>query len=143
MDRHTTEQRSNNMSRIRKFGNGSTELRTASLFRAHRIKGWRRHLQLPGRPDFTFRRERVVIFLDGCFWHCCPQCNWQPASNTDYWGPKLEKNVAKDREADSQLVRRGWVVIRIWEHEVKASPESCIARIRSALAGLAEQTSSA
>jgi DNA mismatch endonuclease (patch repair protein) len=134
MDRHTKEQRARNMSRIRKFGNESTEMRLVRLFREHRITGWRRHLRLPGRPDFTFRRARVVVFIDGCFWHRCPECNWKPTSNTEYWLPKLKRNVAKDREADRELAERGWAVLRVWEHLLKTSPEEVICCIEEALA---------
>lgn len=133
MDRHTKEQRSRNMSRIRKFGNESTEMRLVRLFRQHGITGWRRHLRLPGRPDFSFRRANVVVFIDGCFWHRCPECSWKPTSNTNYWLPKLERNAANDRKADHELAERGWVVIRVWEHELKKNPESVIARIQAAL----------
>lgn len=132
-DRHTKDQRSRNMSRIRKFGNASTELRMMRLFSQHGIKGWRRHLDLPGRPDFTFHRERVVVFVDGCFWHCCPRCNWIPTSNTAYWDEKLARNQAKDREANRALRRAGWTVVRIWEHSLK-QPDQVIARLRRLLA---------
>lgn len=133
-DKHTKEQRSRNMARIRKFGNASTELRLVQLFREHGIKGWRRHLNLPGRPDFAFPRLRVVIFADGCFWHRCPRCHWVPSSNTDYWLPKLERNVLKDREANRALRQRGWMVVRIWEHQLKQHPQLVAARIRKAIA---------
>jgi DNA mismatch endonuclease, patch repair protein len=132
-DRHTTEQRSRNMAHIRKFGNISTELRLAKLFRLHGITGWRRHLDLPGRPDFTFRKERVAVFVDGCFWHRCPTCNWVPASNLAYWETKLSSNVRKDREADRKLRASGWTVVRIWEHVLKRDPQRVLARVRRAL----------
>src|SRR5262245_29464341 len=131
MDRHSKEQRSKNMSRIRKFGNESTEMRLVRLFRAQGIKGWRRHLKLPGRPDFTFPKERVVVFLDGCFWHRCPECAWTPSSNTDYWLPKLERNVRKDREADRQLADRNWTVLRFWEHELRNDADGCLRRLQA------------
>ena len=132
-DCHTQEQRSRNMSRIRKFGNESTELRLARLLRLHGITGWRRHLPLPGRPDFTFRRERVVVFVDGCFWHRCPRCNWTPTSNTRYWEAKFARNLAKDREANRALRKAGWHVLRIWEHVLGEQPSRVIVRIRRAL----------
>lgn len=131
-DRHTTEQRAHNMSRIRKFGNASTELKMVSLFRRHGITGWRRHLKLPGRPDFTFGRERVVVFVDGCFWHACPRCNWKPASNREYWEAKFARNIANDRDADHALRKIGWKVIRIWEHSLK-HPARVVGRIRRTL----------
>lgn len=77
-------------------------------------------LDLPGarpRPDILFTRAQVAIFVDGCFWHCCPQHGRQPEVNGGYWGPKLERNVARDRAADAALTGAGWTVIRVWEHE--------------------------
>ncbi len=137
-DRHTREQRSRNMSHIRKFGNESTEMRMVRLFRQHGIKGWRRHLKLPGRPDFTFRRERVVVFVDGCFWHSCRVCNWTPNSNAEYWGPKLARNVEKDREADAELTAAGWRVVRIWEHVLKRQPDDVAALLKAVVTGRAD-----
>jgi DNA mismatch endonuclease (patch repair protein) len=132
-DKHSGSQRSYNMSRIRKFGNESTEVRLLRLFRQRGIHGWRRHLPLPGRPDFTFRGARVVVFVDGCFWHCCPVCNWKPSSNTHYWEPKLARNVQKDRAADEALRKKGWRVVRIWEHVLRQQPDEVLSRISDAL----------
>ena len=77
-------------------------------------------LDLPGgvrvRPDIVFTARRVAIFVDGCFWHCCPEHGSQPASNTWYWEPKLRRNVERDRAADAALGEAGWQVIRLWEH---------------------------
>lgn len=69
------------------------------------------------RPDIVFTARRVAVFVDGCFWHCCPDHGSQPASNTWYWEPKLRRNVERDRTADSALDQAGWTVIRLWEHE--------------------------
>jgi DNA mismatch endonuclease (patch repair protein) len=69
------------------------------------------------RPDIVFTRARVAVFVDGCFWHCCPEHGRHPRTNGGYWGPKLERNVARDRAADAALSAAGWTVIRIWEHE--------------------------
>lgn len=88
-------------------------------------------LQLEGaraRPDIVFTRARVAVFVDGCFWHCCPQHGRQPDVNGDYWGPKLERNVARDRAADRALTSAGWKVLRVWEHE---APEGAVERIIS------------
>lgn len=71
-DVFTTAKRSEVMSRIKGRGNKETELVLVRLFRAEGITGWRRHAALVGRPDFAFRAERVVVFVDGCFWHMCP-----------------------------------------------------------------------
>jgi DNA mismatch endonuclease, patch repair protein len=69
------------------------------------------------RPDVVFTRQRVAVFLDGCFWHRCPQHGSHPRANSDYWGPKLDRNVERDRRVDRALRQGGWQVIRIWEHE--------------------------
>jgi len=69
------------------------------------------------RPDIVFTARRVAVFVDGCFWHCCPEHGSRPASNTWYWGPKLRRNVERDRAADAALGQAGWTVVRLWEHE--------------------------
>jgi DNA mismatch endonuclease (patch repair protein) len=68
------------------------------------------------RPDIAFTARRVAVFVDGCFWHACPEHGTKPASNTWYWGPKLARNVERDRAADAALVAAGWQVVRVWEH---------------------------
>ncbi|HET7012368.1 MAG TPA: very short patch repair endonuclease [Streptosporangiaceae bacterium] len=68
------------------------------------------------RPDIVFTARRVAVFVDGCFWHCCPDHGSQPASNTWYWEPKLRRNVERDRAADTALGEAGWTVVRLWEH---------------------------
>ncbi len=83
------------------------------------------------RPDIAFTARRVAVFVDGCFWHCCPQHGSQPANNTWYWKPKLERNVERDRAADAALTAAGWSVVRVWEHE---SLEAAVAAVVSALA---------
>jgi DNA mismatch endonuclease, patch repair protein len=69
------------------------------------------------RPDIAFTARRVAVFVDGCFWHACPEHGTKPASNTWYWGPKLIRNVERDRAADAALLAAGWQVVRVWEHE--------------------------
>jgi DNA mismatch endonuclease (patch repair protein) len=69
------------------------------------------------RPDITFTGARLAVFVDGCFWHSCPLHGNQPRANTDYWGPKLARNVARDRAVNDALANAGWRVLRAWEHE--------------------------
>lgn len=69
------------------------------------------------QADIVFPRQRLVAFVDGCFWHSCPQHGTQPRSNTRYWSEKLARNIARDRRVDVALRRAGWKVIRVWEHE--------------------------
>jgi DNA mismatch endonuclease, patch repair protein len=73
------------------------------------------------RPDVVFTRKRLALFIDGCFWHCCPIHGNSPRSNTDYWGPKLERNVIRDHLVDEALEESGWHVVRAWEHEEAAA----------------------
>lgn len=68
------------------------------------------------RPDIVFTRWRVAVFVDGCFWHGCPEHQVIPKSNPDYWIPKLRRNVERDRESDAALGAAGWAVVHIWEH---------------------------
>ena len=90
-------------------------------------------LELSGtrvRPDIAFTARRVAVFVDGCFWHCCPEHGSQPANNTWYWQPKLARNVERDRVADAALTAAGWSVVRVWEHE---SLESAVGAVVAAL----------
>jgi DNA mismatch endonuclease, patch repair protein len=68
------------------------------------------------RPDIAFTARRVAVFVDGCFWHACPEHGTKPAANTWYWDPKLRRNVERDRAADAALAAAGWEVVRVWEH---------------------------
>jgi len=80
------------------------------------------------RADVAFTRQKVAVFLDGCFWHCCPEHGTSPRSNSGYWQAKLARNVERDREVDERLHGAGWAVIRVWEHE---SPNDAAASIRA------------
>lgn len=135
-DVFSRRKRSDVMSRIRGRGNRATELFLCSLFRKHSVKGWRRHLKLPGTPDFAFPSEKVVIFADGCFWHGCAPCSKgrKPVNNSRYWSDKIEANRRRDRRADRALRSCGWTVIRVWEHALERTPENAISKICQALA---------
>jgi DNA mismatch endonuclease (patch repair protein) len=69
------------------------------------------------RADLLFTRVRVAVFIDGCFWHSCPDHATFPAANRDWWATKLRRNVERDRETDARLAAEGWHVLRFWEHE--------------------------
>lgn len=69
------------------------------------------------RADIVFTRKRVAVFIDGCYWHSCPEHATSPTRNADYWVPKLARNVERDREIDQRLGDAGWTVLRYWEHE--------------------------
>jgi DNA mismatch endonuclease (patch repair protein) len=120
-DVFTKSKRSEVMSRIRSRGNRDTELELAKLFRANGITGWRRHQPVFGKPDFIFRKLRVAVFVDGCFWHGCLQHATKPRNNAAFWRRKFVANKARDLLVNRTLRKAGWRVVRIWEHELKKS----------------------
>ncbi|HTH46183.1 MAG TPA: very short patch repair endonuclease [Candidatus Limnocylindria bacterium] len=128
--------RSDVMSRIRSRGNAATELALVRVFRTQGMTGWRRHLEVRVpvgkagtagkavrpfrvRPDFVFPRLRLALFVDGCFWHGCPQHGTKPRGNAAFWRKKFAANRARDLRVTRMLRRHGWRVLRIWEHELK------------------------
>ena len=131
-DVFTKAKRSEGMSRIRGRGNRTTEIALVKIFRTNGITGWRRHQPLPGKPDFLFRRERVAVFVDGCFWHCCPRCYKSPKSNRKFWDAKFAGNRGRDRRVVRELRQRGWSVLRVWEHGLRR-PARVLARIQANL----------
>lgn len=135
-DVFTKAKRSAVMARIRGSGNKATELRMIALLRAHRITGWQRKQRLFGKPDLVFRRERVAAFVDGCFWHRHPGCkfSYTPKSRTEFWLPKFEKNIARDRVVTRTLRNAGWKVVRVWECQLTPKGQArVVSRIRKAL----------
>jgi DNA mismatch endonuclease (patch repair protein) len=84
------------------------------------------------RPDIAFTSRKVAVFVDGCFWHACPDHGSQPKNNEWYWSPKLLKNVERDRAADQALTDAGWTVVRLWEH---VSLEDAVAEVVAAVGG--------
>jgi DNA mismatch endonuclease (patch repair protein) len=117
-DVFTREKRSAVMARIRGAGNKDTELRLIGLMRAAGVRGWRRKAAVFGKPDFVFPKERVAVFVDGCFWHGCPIHATWPKQNAEFWLTKISKNQARDRLVNRGLRKAGWRVLRIWEHDL-------------------------
>jgi len=114
--------RSKNMRAIKARGNRSTELRLKQLLRAWKIMGWRSHPDyIVGRPDFVFQKKRLVVFVDGCFWHGCPRCGdgHLPKSNIQYWSKKIHGNKRRDGKVGRMLRAKGYSVLRIWEHQLR------------------------
>lgn len=130
----TTPGRSRNMAAIRRRDTKPERLlRSALHARGHRYRVDHR-LDLPDgrvRPDIVFTRRRVAVFVDGCYWHGCPDHGRRPnIKNAAYWGSKLQGNVDRDRRADSALEAAGWTVVRVWEHE---PVDEAAARVEEAL----------
>ncbi|MEV6751881.1 very short patch repair endonuclease [Streptomyces sp. NPDC051214] len=84
----------------------------------HRYRLNERVPNMPRRTiDIAFTRAKVAVFLDGCFWHGCPEHSTQPKANADWWRQKLDRNIARDLETSEHLAESGWIVLRFWEHE--------------------------
>lgn len=87
-----------------------------------------------GKPDFVFRERRLAIFVDGCFWHCCPKHTTQLATNRTFWRKKLSRNKHRDKLVNRTLRQHGWTVLRIWQHElVRKNEARLLQRIHRAL----------
>lgn len=95
-------------------------------YRVHRrpVKGVRRE------ADIVFGPARVAVFVDGCFWHGCPQHATWPKNNQEFWRTKIEGNRARDLETDARLAEAGWLSVRVWEHE---AVDTAVARVREAV----------
>ena len=132
-DVFTPKKRSEVMAKIRGRRNKDTELVLIQIFRKHRISGWRRDQPFIGKPDFTFSKEKIVVFVDGCFWHRCPKHSNIPVNNRSFWIKKLNSNKTRDRLVSRRLRKDGWLVIRIWEHDL-GNAAKVVKTIKSALA---------
>lgn len=131
MDVFSKEKRSEVMSRIRAK---DTEI---ELMLRRQLWNWglryRIHYNLEGKPDIVFSSRKIAVFIDGCFWHKCPICYRTPKSNQRYWNPKIKKNVLRDKANTSSLKKKGWRVLRFWEHEIEENPEKCALKIYKAV----------
>ena len=121
---------SERMSRVR---NRDTAAEMALRRELHR-RGlrYRVNFKIPGlgrtRPDIAFTRQKIAVFVDGCFWHRCPEHATFPKANAEWWAKKLDVNVRRDREIDDALREAGWTAVRVWEHE---DPAEAADRIES------------
>jgi DNA mismatch endonuclease (patch repair protein) len=130
-DNKTREQRSYNMSRIR----GMNTFPECIVRRIAYTRGLRyrtRAMHLPGRPDMMFPRQRVLVFIDGDFWHDWQFSRWRDRLS-EYRRAKIERNGCRDRRTVARPRRAGRAVVRLWEHEVVEDAETCVDRIEAAL----------
>jgi DNA mismatch endonuclease (patch repair protein) len=95
---------------------------------------YRLHKRVEGcRPDLVLAGAGLVVFVDGCFWHGCPEHYVPPRSSRTFWGAKLRRNVMRDRVQTLRLEEAGWRVLRVWEHDLRRSPASVVARVERAV----------
>jgi DNA mismatch endonuclease (patch repair protein) len=124
--------RSEIMSLIKSSRNASTEQRLISVFNTYGVKGWRRKYKVYGKPDFVFHREKVAVFVDGCFWHGHDCRNTRPQQNEEFWQHKISRNMERDEDVTKHLENLGWKVLRIWECELKKKDiEKLLVRLES------------
>ena len=135
-DNHSKEVRSRNMSHIRSTNSKPEETVRKYLF-SHGFRYRKNVKTLPGKPDIVLSKYKTVIFVNGCFWHKhdCPRFVW-PSSNTDYWIPKIQRNVERDQRNMDSLKETGWNVIIVWECELKkAVAEERLSRLCAEIIG--------
>ncbi len=125
-DIFSKQKRSWIMSRIRGKDTKIEKLLQSEMKKAG-IK-FKTHPKISGNPDFLVR-EKIVVFVDGCFWHGCPKHYRPPKSNGKFWLPKINKNMERDRKVTRQLRKTGYIVVRLWEHNLEDDIRFCIGRI--------------
>jgi DNA mismatch endonuclease, patch repair protein len=131
-DNMTPGQRSRTMSRIRKTDT-KPELIVRRLCFARGLRYRKHAARLPGSPDLLFPSARVVVFVDGDFWHGWQFHRWEHKLSSEYWKNKIRGNMVRDRRNRASLRKQGWTVIRIWEHEIQKDAAACIDRIQGAV----------
>jgi len=124
----TPEQRKLNMSCIRAKNTGP-EVKLRKLLYAEGVRGYRIHYKLPGKPDIVFTKKRIAIFIDGCFWHKCPDCFQEPETRKEFWMKKIQSNIDRDKRVNEQLKNDAWTIVRIWEHEIRKDPDNTVKKI--------------
>lgn len=128
-DKFSKEKRSSIMSRI-KSKNTSIETNFRKLLWKNGLRGYRIHYGVYGKPDIAFVSKKVVIFLDGDFWH---GYNWKKLGKSPprkYWQEKIQKNIDRAKKYNKQLSRDGWKVFRFWEHELLGNPKICLKKMK-------------
>lgn len=126
-DMMTQEQRRKNMQAIKSISKLESIVTKELWNKGYRFR--RNTKDLFGTPDISIKKYEIVISIDSCFWHQCPIHGNMPKTNVEYWKPKLERNVERDREVDDYYKEKGWHIERIWEHEIKQDLEKVIRKI--------------
>lgn len=125
-DVFSIEKRSEVMKSIKSRNTKTTELKLISIFKELHIIGWRRTYPLVGKPDFVFPQKRIVVFVDGCFWHGHACRNVTPSANAEFWNAKRTYNKRHDAIVTETLQNKNWTIIRIWECELKKKNEALL-----------------
>jgi DNA mismatch endonuclease, patch repair protein len=133
-----TSETASRIMRANRRGATRPEILVRSVLHGHGLRFRKSYVVVAGdvqvRPDVTFPGSRVALFIDGCFWHRCETHRSVPASNVNYWAPKLQRNVDRDRRVDAALAAAGWAVLRVWEHELAGGLDCVAILVRDAVA---------
>ena len=130
-DVFTAKKRSEVMSKIR-----AKTILERQFFKILRSKGlkFKTHVsKLPGKPDIVFPKQKIIVFVDGCFWHKCPEHFNVPATRTDFWMHKIRNNMQRDKIVNKLLKEDEWKVLRFWEHEIEKYSNKLAGRIYAAV----------
>lgn len=126
-DTITKEQRRKNMQAIKSISKLEGVVSRQLWNEGFRFR--RNTKNLFGKPDISIKKYKIVIFIDSCFWHQCPQHKNMPKTNTGFWRKKLIRNIERDQEVNHYYEKNGWSIKRIWEHEVKEDLDKVIDEI--------------
>jgi len=125
-DNLTKEQRTKNMKAIKSQSALENKVTKALWRMGFRF---RKNVNLYGKPDIAIKKYKIVIFIDSCFWHCCPLHGNMPKSNKEYWMSKLSRNISRDKEVNTYYLENGWNLLRMWEHEFKENFTNSVNKI--------------
>jgi len=133
MDIHSSEQRSKNMAAIKATGT-KEEIRLAKALWALGYRYRKNNKKVIGKPDLTFKKRKIAIFIDSEFFHGKDfETKKKPATNTDFWEQKILRNIARDKDVNNQLLSDGWTVLRFWSSEVRKNLDNVILTIEEYL----------
>ncbi len=132
MDVHSKAKRSEIMSKI-KDKNTQLELNFRRRLSSGGVRGYRVNCKILGKPDIVFTKWKIAVFVDGCFWHKCPECFTFPKTNKKFWKDKINKNFERDQIVNVFLRKSGYKVVRFWQHDLEKNLEKCVKRIHKAL----------
>ena len=131
-DIFSKKKRSEIMSRI-KSKESKIEEQIGKLLRNQGVKYRKNVRSLFGNPDFAIKKNKIVVFVDSCFWHGCKKHGSYPKTNKIFWNKKISRNKERDLEVNKHYRKSGWKLVRVWEHEIKKNTDKIIMKIRESI----------
>ncbi|MGF7534725.1 very short patch repair endonuclease [Bacillus mexicanus] len=117
MDNVSKEKRSNTMKAVKSKNTKIEKVVSKEIWRRG-IRFRKNVKDLKGKPDIAIKKYKIVIFIDSCFWHGCPLHGRIPKSNVEFWNNKIKRNIERDKSINQHYTRKGWNILRIWEHDL-------------------------